>query len=93
MKITAILLLLLNIAIIYTQNPPVWPSQFQMDFNETASLVATGKTTGTIYFDFKNNRQVVTRANGRYDRYCGTVFKFTDTPCNHIIVESTIYII
>jgi len=30
---------------------------------------------------------VVTRENGKHDRYCGSVFKTTDTPCNHIIVD------
>lgn len=72
-----------------TQSPPVLPPQFTLAFNETAKLLTTGTTKGTIYYDAPNNRQVVERANGKHDRYCGTVFKAVDTPCNHIIVEST----
>jgi hypothetical protein len=30
---------------------------------------------------------VITRENGHHDRYCGTVYKFADTPCNHYVVN------
>lgn len=88
MKSIILLSTILILSQIQAQNIPVLPNEFQLDFNQTASFVGKGQTKGTIYLDFTNNRQVVTRQNGRYDRYCGTVFKFTDTPCNHIIVQS-----
>lgn len=87
MRYQKILLVLSLIALTFTQTPPTHPEQFQMDFDETAKLFTSGTTKGTIYYDAKNNRQVVTRENGKYDRYCGSVFKTSDTPCNHIIVE------
>lgn len=79
-----LLLVLLGLAL--AQTPPVHPPQFTLEFNETAKLLTTGTTRGAIYYDAPNNRQVVWRANGKHDRYCGTVFKAVDTPCNHIIV-------
>jgi hypothetical protein len=28
---------------------------------------------------------LIYRENGRADRYCGTVYKLSDTPCNHYV--------
>ena len=82
------LLLLALFAIAFTQTPPVLPPQFTIDFNETAKLLTTGTTKGTIYYDASNNREAVIRDNGQHDRYCGTVYKGTDTPCRHIVLDS-----
>lgn len=71
------------------ERAPVWPDQFTMDFNETAKMFISGKTTGTWYYDASNNRQVIERKNGRHDRYCNSVFELQDTPCRHIVVAST----
>lgn len=49
------------IVVCINQSAPVWPSQFTIDFAETATLVTKGSTKGTIYYDAKNNRQVVYR--------------------------------
>lgn len=82
-----ILLLVLIAPLILAQTPPVFPEQYELSFSEKASIgVISGNTTGKIYYDSTNNRQVITRANGRYDRYCGTVYKLVNTPCNHHIV-------
>lgn len=61
MRYFLILLILTLGCIVNSQTPPALPSQFQIDFNETAKLITSGTTKGTIYYDFKNNRQVVTR--------------------------------
>lgn len=36
-----------------SQTPPVWPPQFEIAFDEHTT---TGKTTGKIIYDAKNNR-------------------------------------
>jgi hypothetical protein len=82
-------IILLVLALAYaalTQTPPVFPEQYQVDFNETAKIITTGTTKGTIYFDSKNNREVITRENGRFDRYCGSVYKTSNTACNHYVL-------
>ena len=84
--IVILVTLVLTVNVVHTQNIPLWPSQFQVEFNETASFVGTGQTKGIFYYDYVNNKQFMSRENGKYDRYCGSVFKLTDTPCNHIIV-------
>lgn len=82
------LLFLALLVLAFTQTPPVLPPQWTLDFNETAKLLTSGTTKGTIYYDAPNNRQAVARDNGQHDRYCGTVYKGTSTPCRHIIVDS-----
>lgn len=75
------------------QNTPIFPNQYELEFNEKASIgPISGTTTGKIYLDAKSNKQFVSRANGHHDRYCGSVLKLTDTPCNHIVVDSNHYI-
>ena len=70
---------------------PVWPDKFQQTFNETFyyPVIGTHYTTGKFYYDWKNKRYRVDRANGRFDRYCGFngVKFFQDTPCSHIVVD------
>ena len=83
-------LLFILFAFALTQDPPVWPSQFSMWFDETAKIITTGNTKGVIYYDEPSNKQAVERDNGRHDRYCGSVYKNVDTPCRHIITGSKI---
>lgn len=87
MNYSIILLILAFAVLAATQTPPVFPEQYQVDFDETAKFLSSGTTKGTIYYDSKNNRQVITRENGKFDRYCGSVYKTSNTPCNHIVVE------
>lgn len=77
-------------ALVFSQTPPVWPNQFEIAFNETTKEVSSFKTKGAIYYDWTGQREVVTREDGRGDRYCNTVEKLTNTPCNHYIVGGTI---
>lgn len=86
-----IVLCLLLAIVVFTESPPVFPPQYELAFNEKASLgPISGNTTGKIYLDYTHNTQFISRANGHHDRYCGSVFKFVDTPCNHYVVDSNI---
>ena len=92
-KFSTVMVVVALFCLAQTQSPPIWPDQFTVDFYEVALLITKGTTRGTIYYDAKNNREVITRDSGSHDRYCGTVFKFQDTPCNHIVVNSTTFYI
>ena len=77
-----------------SQVPPSWPNIFQEDFTEVLSypLLGSGNTTGTIYYDWTMQRYALKRQNGNWDRYCGTVYMFTDTPCTHIVSNGLRYL-
>ena len=70
-----ILAALVAIAICDPKQPPLLPEQFTADFEESAQLIVIGLTDGHYYYDSVNKRQAIYRFNGRYDRYCGNVFK------------------
>jgi len=83
----------------YTKNCPpssfpVWPEQFEQQFNEKFiyPLIGTQTTTGTFYYDSINKTYRVDRSNGHYDRYCGTIYPFSNTPCSHIVSEGKRYL-
>lgn len=86
------IILLALILIANSQTPPVWPDQFEIDFNETTKVITSFSTKGRIYFDWTNKRELVSREDGKGDRYCNTVEKFTSTPCNHYIVDGKRYL-
>lgn len=73
---------------------PVWPAQFTEDFTETMTypVIGSSKTKGQFYYDWTNKRYRVDRENGKWDRYCGSVYKFSDTPCQHYVVEGKRYL-
>ena len=73
--------------------PPIWSNQWQADFHEEMNdgIFGKGSTTGTLYYDWTNNLSRVDRANGKKDRYCGTV-KFKETPCSQIVVDDVRYV-
>jgi hypothetical protein len=72
---------------VITIDPPIFPEQYEVKFNETTKSFSSGSTKGAIYFDSTKNSEVITRENGHHDRYCGTVYKFADTPCNHYVIN------
>ncbi len=76
------------------EKPPVWPSQFEQTFQETFKypVLGSASTTGKFFYDFLNKRYRVDRANGKWDRYCGSALSFTDTPCSHFVVDSKRYL-
>ena len=89
-----LIVLAVIVPMLLAQPAPVFPQQYELAFSEKAALgPISGNTTGRIYLDATNNRQFISRANGHYDRYCGSVNKFVDTPCNHIVLESTHFLI
>jgi hypothetical protein len=49
------------VTICMCQTPPVWPNQFEIEFNETTKELATSTTKGKIYFDSINQKELVTR--------------------------------
>ena len=49
-------------------------------------------TVGTYYYDWTNKRARTDRANGRVDRYCGTV-KWGNHACTQLVVDNTRYMI
>ena len=53
-------------------------------------VLGSGETTGTFYYDYPDYR--VDRVNGKWDRYCGTVYKFRNTPCSHIVKDNLRYL-
>lgn len=68
---------------------PVWANQFEQEFEETLTypLIGSSKTKGKIFYDWINKRYRIDRDNGKWDRYCGSVLKLTDTPCTHYVVD------
>jgi hypothetical protein len=66
-----------------------------MNFTETVTypVISSHKTTGTYFYDSSNGRQRIDRANGEYDRYCGSVEKFKNTPCSHLVVSNKRYLV
>lgn len=76
------------------ESPPVWAAQFEESFEETLKYPILGShtTSGKFYYDWTNKRYRVDRENGHYDRYCGSIYAFSDTPCSHIVVEGDRYL-
>ena len=86
-----ILAALVVIATCQGRYPPNLPSQFSAEFEEASQLIVIGITEGEYFYDAPNNRQAIYRFNGRYDRYCGNVFRGQETPCRHIVVNGTLW--
>ena len=81
---------------VHAEDPkaPSWPSRFSQTFEESFSypVVGQGQTKGTFFYDWEARRYRVDRDNGKWDRYCGTIFKLTNTPCSHIVVDGRRYL-
>ncbi len=94
MSISKTLCFLVFAGVIITEAPAVWPELFQENFDEKMSypVFGSGTTKGTFYYDHQNNRYVITRENGKWDRYCGTVYPFRSTPCTHIVSGGNRYL-
>ena len=77
---------------IQNQNPPKFPDRFSQKINETFKYGFISATTeAQIYYDWNSKRYRLDRKNGKWDRYCGTVYKFTDTACNQYVSEGMRY--
>jgi hypothetical protein len=77
-----------------TTTTPVWPDVFTQNFTEVESYgkVYVAKTSGQFLYDWPNRRYKVIREKGEGDRYCGTVEKFKNTPCNHLVTGGKRYL-
>ena len=77
--------------------PAAWANNWMAKFNDTSYYFLQGNRTvsGTFKYqnDGTNKRMRISRSNGRNDRYCGTVFPFSNTPCDMLIVNSNRYLI
>lgn len=69
---------------------PIWPNNFSIEFVEKTSVIHSGSTNGTLYYDAANNRERLDRATGTYDRYCHSV-NSDDTPCTIAKIKLTSY--
>ena len=58
----------------------------------TYPVLGHGETSGTIYYNWPTKSYRIDRKNGKWDRYCGSVYKLTNTPCSHIVVEGKRYL-
>ena len=85
------LLVVLALAKFKNPTPPNLPDQFTAKFEEASILVVTGITEGFWYYDSVNQKEAIYRFNGRYDRYCGSVFRNQETPCRHIVTGGTFF--
>ena len=73
---------------------PYWPDALTISFNETTSIpLLSDTTTGVLYYDSSRNAERVDRAEGRGDRYCGSVHPLKHTPCTHVAVNGMRYLI
>ena len=43
-------------------------------------------------YDFDSKQYIVQRANGKWDRYCGSVYKFRNLKCTHYVTEGKRYL-
>ena len=87
-----LIIILLTTTLINSQ-PPSLPLKYKQKFTESLSLLNfSGTTTGTIYYNFSKNVYRIDRENGKLDRYCGTYYKFTDTPCSHYVSNDIRYL-
>lgn len=81
------------VSLTISEDGPSWPNLFQQDFSEKMIYsIFKGTTNGTIYYDFQNLRYRIDRENGKFDRYCGSVYKLTKTPCSHYVVDNMRYL-
>lgn len=70
-------------------SPPLLPEQFTAKFEEASILIVTGITEGWWHYDSKAQKEEIFRFNGRYDRYCGSIFRGQETSCRHIVTGGT----
>ncbi len=72
---------------------PVWPNQFEDVFKEQEfAYYKYWEVQGKIYYDYTNRRFREDRDTGRWDKYCGSIYWFSNTPCSHYVIEGNRYI-
>ncbi len=75
-------------------SPPTWPDQFEQSFEETNTypIIGSHSTSGKFFYDYLSKSYRVDRTDGHYDRYCLSIYKFSTTPCSHIVQNGDRYI-
>ena len=75
--------------------PKNWSPNWSASFSESASFFLQGNqtTSGKFFYDAVNSRLRVTRASGKTDRYCGSVYPMSSTPCEHLVVSGKRYLV
>ncbi len=93
MKISKLLSVLVSLSFIHTNEGPVWNDRFSMTFTEELNYwIFSNKTTGKFVYDYTNKSYSISRKNGMYDRYCGSVYKLRNTPCTHFVQKGVRYL-
>lgn len=83
MKICIILLTLVWFTL--AVSPPIFNYAFHINFDEAVTVNKTMyRVNGQMFYDPNNNKERIDRANGRYNRFCGTVLPNVTTPCLQI---------
>eukprot|EP00798_Chlamydomonas_sp_ICE-L_P002413 gene2414-8728_t len=72
---------------------PKWYSQFNIEFNETSIILFRRQTAGKWWYDADAGQEVITREDGRGDRYCGSIHPRTVTPCTHLVTDGKRYLV
>jgi hypothetical protein len=71
---------------------PQWPPVFYQTFKEHTKILEAHDTTGYMYYDSVNNVELIYRADGRGDRYCGSV-RHDDKACVHLVNGGERYLV
>ena len=87
------ILLIASYAECQQKTATTWPVTWSAPFSEVINFPVRGKMTvnGQWYYDYTNKMFRVDRSNGNYDRYCGTIYKFANTPCSQIVRDGNRY--
>ena len=79
------------------QQPKIWAENWQSKFEESSWYFLQGNLSTTGVMKYINNGKaaftLVSRDNGRSDRYCGSIFPFSTTPCDNLVVDGNRYLI
>ena len=88
-----LILCLLAIALFKAEDPPEWANKFSQNFTEKMKyFFIKGETKGSYYYNYDLMKYRMDRENGKFDRYCGSVYKLRDTPCSHYVSEGKRYL-
>ena len=68
-----------------------WANTWQAGFTEKTSALFSLTTKGNWWFDYTNKKFRVDRENGKLDRYCGSIYKLSNTKCNQVVREGKRY--
>ena len=77
--------------------PKVWADAWVSNFTENSwyFLQGNGTIKGTFKYqvDQTQARMRISRDTGKSDRFCGSIYPFSSTPCDHLIRDGKRYIV